>query len=252
MTATEMEYEMQGTPQMLRQVWSPQLQAMSDLLICLPPSYETSDRRYPVIYMCDGQRLFERTPGFNEEALTAPGDGVEAIVVCVPHMGERRRGEGGRPSGHCAEPYLAFLADTVKPLVDASLRTLPERDYTGIVGASLGGLASLAAFFCRPEVFGFAGALSPALWHGPRGLFETIDASPYVLGQLYLDVGAGEPLDMLEDVRMLRLTLLRKGYHLDERLCYLEVPEAQHNAADWAARLPAALALLLARAEMAV
>ena len=64
---------------------------------------------------------------------------------------------------------MAFIADTVKPIIDRDFRTRPEREATGIAGLSLGGLISLYAYFRRPEVFGLAGVFSPAFRWGKRG-----------------------------------------------------------------------------------
>src|SRR5262245_44761431 len=162
-----------GTLKTLEGVYSPQLGNRRTLYVHLPPSYDTAGRRYPVLYMQDGQNLFDEPLSYAgewrvDETMAALSDeGIEAIVVGIQNMGARRIDEyspfrdrrlrkGGR-----GDQYLSFVARTVKPLIDRDFRTLPERATTGILGSSMGGLISLYAFFACPEVFGFAGAMSP-------------------------------------------------------------------------------------------
>ncbi|HEU4327148.1 MAG TPA: alpha/beta hydrolase-fold protein [Roseiflexaceae bacterium] len=252
-------------------VVSPQLGNARDLFVYLPPSYATGgERRYPVLYMHDGQNLFDAALSYagewqvDETMEMLATEGREAIVVGVPNMGydrlleygpfaERRHGESR------ADAYLAFLAETVKPLIDRTFRTLPDRASTGVAGSSMGGLISLYAFFKRPELFGFAGVLSPSLWFGRRATLGFVARAPFLPGRLYLDTGTREgpprshnPLmarrisaRVLADARRLRRVLLRKGYRPGQDLCYVEDAGGRHNEADWARRLPDALRFLL-------
>src|ERR1043166_3293200 len=146
-----------------RGVASPELRTSRDLLVALPPSYTAEGRRYPVLYMQDGQNLFDpATSHAGDWGLPArldrlAGRGVEAVVVGVPHGGRGRRYEYSPfrdpvQGGGGGDRYLAFLAGTVKPLVDASFRTLPGRGHTIIAGSSLGGLISLYALWRHAEV----------------------------------------------------------------------------------------------------
>jgi enterochelin esterase-like enzyme len=167
-----LEHTVTGTVRILREVQSPELENVRDLLAYLPPSYGTGERRYPVIYMHDGQNLFDQATSFGDEwrvdetmQEVAVG-GVEAIVIGVPNMGPERCEEYSpfvdpAQGGGCGDEYLDFVVRTVKPLVDADFRTLPEREHTGIVGSSMGGLISLYGFFREPGTFGFAGVMSP-------------------------------------------------------------------------------------------
>src|SRR5688572_27604222 len=173
-----------GDVRVLPQVWSEELENERDIYVYLPPSYATSGRRYPVIYMHDGQNLFEPSLSFagdwqvDETMEALSRQGVEAIVAGVPNMGVRRCNEYSPFGDGCGDAYLAFLADTLKPLIDDVLRTLPGREHTGIVGSSMGGLISLYAAVRRPEVFGFMGALSPSLWYAGRAIFEVVRDAP--------------------------------------------------------------------------
>jgi len=230
--------------------WSPQLHNTRDLLVYLPPSYHQSDRRYPVLYMHDGQNLFDRTTGFagqewevDETMQRLSAEGIEAIIVGLPNMGADRIYEynpfhnirEGR-----GEAYLSFIAHTVKPVIDRDFRTRPDRIHTGIMGSSMGGLISLYGFFHRPDVFGFAGIMSPSVWYGGGAIYHYLHSRPYNSGKIYLDNGTRE-----NSARKLNATLIEKGYHPGETLQYVVEEEAEHNEAAWARRLPDALRFLL-------
>ncbi|HSC26039.1 MAG TPA: alpha/beta hydrolase-fold protein [Vicinamibacterales bacterium] len=239
----------------LRRVWSPQRDTCRDIDVFLPPSYRKGRRRYPVIYMQDGQNLADPHRAFAgtwniERAIAALGaQGVEAIIVGIPNMaGERLREYSpffdSRHGGGDGDAYLAYLERTVKPLVDRRFRTRPDREATSIFGSSMGGLISLYAFFRARETFGCAGAMSPSLWFAGRALLSYIEQDGAPPGRLYLDVGTDEGAATLRDARMLAEILRRKGYH-EDRLRFLEAPGAKHAEAHWARRLVPALEFLL-------
>lgn len=160
------------------------LQTSRTIRVYLPPDYDNSTYRFPVLYMHDGQNLFdESTASFGEwqvdEALDSmyKASGLGLIVVAVDHGGSRRiaeyspydvpqlaKGEG--------MAYTDFLVNQLKPLIDEQFRTLPQKENTWIAGSSMGGVISLFAVFQYPHVFGGAGIFSPALWTAPS-LFST-------------------------------------------------------------------------------
>lgn len=231
-----------------------------ELSVYLPPSYGGSDRHYPVIYMQDGQNLFDPTTSFAgswrvDLAMNwAAARGIEGIVVGVPNADVERLAEyspfddleGGPGRGG---DYVSFLVETIKPLVDSRFRTLPGRETTGVAGSSMGGLISLFAGFARPDVFGIVGALSPSLWYGERAIFGLLDAAPFQSGRLYLDAGRQEGAETLENVRRLRDLLLAKGYVLGVHLRYVEDRAGRHEEAAWSRRFRAALPFLLSSSE---
>jgi predicted alpha/beta superfamily hydrolase len=250
------EHTVVGNVQILTGVASPQLGNVRDLYVYLPPSYANDERRYPVLYMHDGQNLFDRATSFGEEwevdqtLEAASRDGLEAIVVAIPNTGAARLDEYGpfvqpRRGGGRGDAYLDFIVDTVKPIVDADFRTLPGREATGIAGSSMGGLISLYAFFRRPDVFGFVGALSPALWFGERRIFGFIDDAPFVDGRIYLDCGTREGTVEMVDVARMRDLLMRKGYRLRRDLLCVIARGAGHDERAWGGRLPRVLRFLL-------
>ncbi len=239
-----------GTLKVLPDLFSPQLDNERDVLVYLPPSYDQTDIRYPVIYMHDGQNLFDRATGFagNEwevdETLEAlSGEGVEAIVVGLPHMNAHRlqeynpfpdfrNGHGGR--------YLNFVVDTLKPIIDRDFRTLKDRTHTGLLGSSMGGLISLYGFFHRSDIFGFAGVMSPALWIAGGAIYDFVETQPYVPGKIYIDNGTRE-----SSARKMNALLNEKGYVAGKDLLYTIEPDGEHTEAAWARRLPDALRFLL-------
>jgi len=267
-----------GDVRTLDSIYSPELRNQRKLYVYLPPSYAHSDRRYPVIYMQDGQNLFDQALSYagewqvDETMEALSREGIEAIVVGVPNAGVRRIDEyspfkdqrlrkGGR-----GDWYVAFLANTVKPLIDRDFRTLPEREHTGVLGSSMGGLISLYALFCRPEVFGFAGVMSPSLWFAYAAIFPYVQQAEARPGRIHLDIGTHEGSDTrpaigavstytsryLAAAHRMRDLLDRKGYRLGHDLQYQEEQEATHNEAAWARRLPDALRFLLARYQRPV
>lgn len=255
---------------------SPQLNNQRDVLVWLPASYRSSGRRYPVLYMHDGQNLFDAETSYvgewqvDETLLRLGAEGREAIIVGLPNQGDDRVYEYDPyppdvfvPEGGRGDRYLDFIIETVKPLIDGSFRTLPGQPHTGIAGSSMGGLISLYALLTRPDVFSFCGAFSPAFWFGDFGLERTVAERARGAGRLYMDVGGreghvfmGQPglwtgseaeadATYLDGVRRLRTGLLAGGYREPETLLYVEEAEALHREDAWARRLPDALRFLL-------
>lgn len=259
-----------GELQVLTGVSSPQLDNRRDILVYLPPSYRHSARRYPVLYMHDGQNLFDQATSYcgewevDETMETLSQEGVEAIVVGIPNLGAERLSEYSpfsdpRYGGGRGDAYLAFIVETLKPLIDGDFRTLPEREHTGIMGSSMGGLISFYAFFHRPETFGFAGAMSPSLWFNRQAIFDYMSQAPFTPGRIYLDIGTNECSDLLidrialrgrsrhfhEHIRQMYLLLREKGYHPRQHVRYVEEWGAIHHELAWARRLREALRFLL-------
>jgi predicted alpha/beta superfamily hydrolase len=245
-----------GRIRQLERVHSPQLGNERDLLVYLPPSYDTSGRPYPVIYMHDGQNLFDPTTSFagewavDQTLEAASEEGVETIVVAIPNTGSERANEYSpfrdeKNGGGKGELYLRFIVETVKPLIDAEFRTRPDREHTGIAGSSLGGLISLYAFFRYRHVFGFAGVMSPALWFAKHALLDWVARQPFAGGRIYIDVGMKEGQQTLDDVLRLRDILEAKGYrNLNDLLCVVDTA-GDHSERAWARRVRRVLAFLL-------
>lgn len=219
-------------------------------MVYLPPSYDTSDRRYPVLYMQDGQNLFDHATAFNgqdwhvdETMERLSTDGYEAIIVGINHGNEQRLIEYNPFPGRWGargDEYVAFLCDQLKPFIDSQFRTLPEHDATGILGSSMGALISLYAFFSRPAVFGLCGAMSPSLFVGNKAIVRYVTEAPFNLGKIYLDNGTREP-----SARQLYEVLMNRGYRIRTDLKYVAEHAGTHTESAWARRLPGALRFLL-------
>lgn len=229
-----------------------------DLFAYLPPSHGTG-ARFPVVYMLDGQNLFDDATAHSgvewrvdETMEELAHEGLEAIVVGIPAApGDERRVEY---SGDKAAQHLSFVADTVRPLVEMSFDVDARREARGIAGSSLGGVASLHAVYTRPETFGFAGVFSPAFWWtGDDRWFELVERTPAPDARIYLDVGDAE---MQEDEQTRRryvdgfermAALLRQQGFDDRSLRTMFDRGGAHHETDWARRLPDALRFLLGR-----
>ena len=257
-----------GTVQVLEQIQRPDIQGARDILVYLPPGYDQSQARYPVLYMHDGQNLFDQATSFGDEWQVdetmeqLSRAGYPAIVVGLPNQGTARLAEyspfpDAKYGGGQGQAYLAFLVETLKPQIDQTFRTLPDRLHTGMMGSSMGGLISLYALFRFPSVFGGAGVMSPSLWFGQGAVIDFISEARPPRARLYLDVGTHEGVATLRDVRRLARLLVRKGFKRDkrrerravsraaQRLRYAEDPDGRHAEWDWARRLEGALEFLV-------
>ncbi|MGQ0765558.1 MAG: alpha/beta hydrolase [Gemmatimonadota bacterium] len=249
-----------GTLEIISNVYSPELGNTRDIVVYTPRSYEKSESPFPVIYMHDGQNLFDPWTSFAGEwgvdlaMARAPKKGRRAIVVGIPNMGIERMREYSpfldeRHGGGAGDAYVDFILDTLKPMIDLRYRTDPSVSATGIMGSSLGALISLYAFFRAPASFGFCGAQSPALWFGGGQIFRNVQEAEYVRGRIYLDVGAREGEGTLLNARNMRDLLLTKGYVAGDGLMWVEDRNGRHNEAAWGRRLRKALPFLLDRRE---
>lgn len=231
-----------------------------DVTLYLPPGYaERPERRYPVLYMQDGQNLFDAERAFipgNHWRLAEAADqavggaGAEpAIIVGIDHAGvgrmdeytpapdERKKG-GGR-----AADYGRFLIEELKPVIDERYRTLSDRDHTAIGGSSLGGLVSLYLVLTHPEVFGRAAVMSPSVWWNGRAILDTVDAFRGDRPRLWVDIGGREGRDALADARALRDHLRAKGWN-ESNFRYHEERRADHSERAWAERAKMVLEFL--------
>ena len=236
------------------------LDSFSDLgrpiTVYLPPGYdENQDRRYPVLYMQDGQNLFDPhrayVPGqhwrLKEAADAAIGERTAApmIIAGIDHAGPARIDEytpvrdPKHSGGGKAPEYAKFLLETVKPAIDQRYRTIPDDAAVG--GSSLGGLVSLHLFLGHRDVFRGAVVMSPSVWWSGRAILKEVDAFDGPPGRLWLDVGGREGAEALADVRLLRDRLMAKGW---PDLRYYEDRRADHSERAWARRVRQALEFL--------
>ena len=246
---------------------SPILSRSREIAVYLPPSLAAGQelgRRYPVIYFHDGQNMFdERTSYVGEwhadetlEKLTR--DGIEAIAVAIPNAGDHRmeeyspwRGRGlgrRRVARGLGNEYLEWVVEVVKPLIDRSFPTRTDREGTGTMGSSLGGLISLYALTKYPDLFGFVGAMSPSLgWHD-YSIIDVYEDAEIPRTRIHVDMGGREFRGLTVDARRFRDVLVSKGWVHGRDLNYVEDRYAHHHEDAWSRRLPDALRFLLADA----
>lgn len=244
--------------------------------IWLPPGYQTGTARYPVLYMHDGQNLFERLSGFGgehwgiREAIThliREGRIRAPIVVGVWNNPELRRAEympekayaearvaqvfqqWAGPEVPRSNAYLKFLVEDVKSFIDATYRTLPTTTDTYIMGSSMGGLISLYALEEYPHVFGGAACLSTHWPAGENGLVDYLGAHlpPAGAHKLYFDFGT-TTLDWNYEPFQRRMDdfLRAAGYRFGTDWLTRKFEGAEHNEAAWRARVHIPLEFLLA------
>lgn len=238
--------EIVGTVQYHRGIRGEGLQYERDLIVWLPPSYEKNRRkRYPVLYMHDGQNIFDPATSFlgydwqadeTADALIRKKRMKEIIIVALSNTPDRLSEYSDAQVGR---NYARFLVSVVKPFIDATYRTKPDRNNTTVMGSSMGGLISFLLVWRYPEVFSQAGCLSTALARDEdRQLFGEIEAyaGPRKRVRIYLDVGGKEPA-LIPGYRALVALLGKKGYTRGKDLeCFFD-RRGVHNERAWAQRL---------------
>lgn len=243
-----------GDVRIVNDVFAPQLGNMRDIFVLVPPDYDQQTAvRYPVVYMHDGQNLFDDVMAFDKEwgvdevsLELARNNNLHHIVVGIPNVGVGRLHEYSpweddfRRSRGFGERYVRFLVQTVKPLIDKQFRTRPDCDYTAVCGSSLGGLISLYAGLTRPDVFSAALCLSPTM-NVAGGRILKLAQSFSGQTRFWLDYGAREfggnrelSNQMIEAVlecsRILRDNAVTVKSLVD--------PLGEHNETSWRRRLP--------------
>jgi alpha-glucosidase len=235
----------------------PGLNRKRQIRLYLPPNYATSGKRYPVLYMHDGQNLFDNATSFVGEwkvdetldALSKEGK-LELIVVGIDNGGDKRMTElnawdNTRFGAGEGRQYTDFIVGTLKPMIDATYRTLPDRAHTAIMGSSMGGLASHYAIAQYPQVFGKAGVFSPAYWTAtPSFGFMAQHPLPKD-ARLYLLMGELEGESMVPDVQHMAQVVQASGHPAANTVLKI-VPGQKHNEGFWSGELREALLWMFA------
>lgn len=232
----------------------PQLNRTRRIWIYLPKGYATSGRTYPVLYMQDGQNLFnEQTAAFGEWGLDECLDTLqpllhkECIIVGIDHGGDKRLNEYcpydfSTKSGFATPDqkgegmqYAEFLVKTLKPFIDTKYRTKKGRDYTYIAGSSMGGLISAYCILQYPEVFGAAGIFSPSFWIAPK-IYELAEKKESnLLCSYFFYAGDKESNTMISDMDKFYDIMGKKNNY--ERVKKIN-PLGEHREAYWQAMFP--------------
>jgi predicted alpha/beta superfamily hydrolase len=231
------------------------------VVVWLPDGYSAHGAKYAVLYMHDGQNLFDPTLAFggNEwkvdetlDAAAEDGSIEELIVIGVENTAQRiyeytPTTDPTTAGGGGGDLYLQLLIDELKPQIDGMLRTLPDRAHTGVLGSSLGGLISAYAGVKRPDVYGIVGAMSPSTWWNNDVIIGDVGGMPASARptRVYVDSGdSGDSNDDVTNTNMLAAKYLNIGYTSGVDFLHVVQAGGQHNEIYWAERLPGALQFL--------
>jgi len=221
-------------------LYAPQYDLNKKIWIYLPQEYNKKNKKYPVIYMADGQNIFDKATSFSGEwRVDETLDSLQAkvIIVAVEHGGDQRINEltpykNEKYGGGGADVYLDFIMHTLKPHIDAYYRTKTNKEYTGIFGSSLGGLTAYYAAINYPDTFGMAGVFSPAFWINPE-IFELNDFADTLDAKIYFMAGDTESKEMVPDMERMAV-LAAKNANSVKLITKKVVAGGQHNEALWA------------------
>ena len=219
--------------------------------IYLPRGYtQNTAKKYPVLYMHDGQNVFDPGGAFGSWSADAAatreiGQGRmrETIIVAVNNSNNRMSEYGTPQDGFTGNFYLSYLVNNVRPNINATYRTLTNRMDTGVMGSSLGGLISA---YCglSTNVFGLIGAVSPSYWYGPN-FRSWIDTQPTKGSRIYQDAGTAEGASMWDYFWPVLGYYQQDGYIVNDDVLYAIGCDQGHNEAAWANRVPGAFRFLL-------
>ena len=225
-----------------------------DLVVCVPPEYDLEpERRYPVLYLHDGQNVFDDLPmspfgvqwGVDTTARALMHAAIiePIILVAIGNAGRERIDEytptrdNVHDAGGMADRYGQMLVYEIKPFIDHQYRTQRAARDTGLVGSSLGGLLTLHLGLTHSAIFGKLALLSPSVWWDDRWIVRQLSLSDERRPPLsiWLDVGTAEKR-MLKGTRLLHRMLLRKGWQDGVDLHYMEAEGALHDERAWGHR----------------
>ena len=220
---------------------APQLNTTKKIWLYLPTNYESSKKKYPVIYMFDAQNLFDAKTSFvGEWNIDEKLDSLKAkvIIVGIEHGNDKRLDEltpfkNEKYGGGKANEMIAFIIETLKPAIDKKYRTKTDAKNTTIMGSSLGGLTAFYATIEHPEIFGKAGVFSPAFWINKKEIFELVSQKRKVKSKIYFLCGDKESEDMVADLNEMNSLLSTKRCDCKYLTKTKIVKDGEHNEKLW-------------------
>jgi predicted alpha/beta superfamily hydrolase len=241
-----------------------------DLIVYTPGIYEKrSDLRFPVLYLEDGQNLFDPVTSFipgvywrvgeTADALIAQGAIQPLVIVGIYNTGKQRVNEytptrDRKLGGGKADKYGRLLVEELQPFIESRYRIAQGAANKGLGGSSLGGLLTVYLGMQYPQVFGKLAVLSPSVWWNHRAILQSVARAKLPQRpRIWLDVGTDEGVTRtVEQVTALRDALLQKGWQENRDLHFEIFPGAQHNEAAWARRVAPFLQFLFPAGDPAV
>jgi predicted alpha/beta superfamily hydrolase len=236
--------EIVGKVEYHKDVFSPILNNKRDIVVWLPIGYNPQrnpDKKYPVLYMHDGQNIMDPKTAYVGKdwrvdetvmKLIKQKKIKEIIVVGIYNSPDRLDEYSWTEKG---QNYLKFIVTELKPFIDSSYKTLPDKENTAIMGSSMGGLISFYAAWHYPDVFSMAGCLSSSFYfNNDRSIKQVEEYTGHKKHvKFYIDHGEDG------NVRGQRMfvELSKKGYVIGQDIDYYYAPGAEHNEREWAARL---------------
>jgi predicted alpha/beta superfamily hydrolase len=239
-----------------------------DLIVYVPPHYDDTanrDRHYPVLYLHDGQNLFDPATSFikgrtwqireSADAAILAGEVEPLIIVGIYNTGDRRLAEytherDWQMGGGEADSYGQLLTRELLPWIAKHYRVKPGPEHTGLGGSSLGGLVSLYLGLKHANVFGRLAVLSPSVWWNHKSILGVLaDTAPRLSTRprIWLDVGDHEGRMTLRDAELLAKRLRANGWVDDITLDFEKIPGGTHDEASWSGRVRPLLKFLFPR-----
>jgi predicted alpha/beta superfamily hydrolase len=224
-----------------------------DVIVYTPGIYEKRpDLRFPVLYLEDGQNLFDAATSFipgmywhvgeTTDGLLAQG-AIQPLIIVGIYNTDKRLAEytptrDKKLGGGRADKYGRMLVEELKPFIEKNYRALPEAANTGLGGSSLGGLLTVYLGLKYPQVFGKLAVLSPSVWWNQRAILDFVASAPVEFrSRIWLDVGTKEASNTLKNVTDLHDALVQRGWHDNQDIHFEVIPDGQHNEEAWARRV---------------
>lgn len=219
-----------------------------DIIVWHPPSYNKSNKKFPVLYMHDGQNIMEPAKAFagvdwqvdeTSTELIKENKIEEIIIVGIYNTPDRLEEYSDSEKGN---KYIQFIVNELKPFIDSNYKTLTDKNNSAIMGSSMGGLISFLIAWKYDDVFAKAACLSSSFYYDKEKILEMVKQydGPKKPLRLYIDHGE----DGLPRGQKMFSELTQKGYIIGTDIDYFYAPGAQHNEAAWAERLERPLIFL--------
>lgn len=242
----------------------PQLNRNRRIWLYLPPDYFTSTKHYPVLYMKDGQNLFDNQTSFSGEwqvdetlnTLFNQGD-YGAIVVGIDNGGSERLNEyspwvNPQYGGGQGDAYMAFVAETLKPYIDENFRTRPEPEMNALIGSSMGALIATYGACEYSNAFRKIGSFSPAYWFALAPLTTYISSVPNLnQHRVYFVAGQNESSTMVPNITTIRTTMQNNGLTTNNTFTKIDA-NGTHSESYWRNEFGAAYQWLFMEENLSV